>query len=47
MMYEKPEVVKLANAVDAIHSELDKTSIQSDSEDGSAFVTNTAYQADE
>jgi len=45
MKYDKPEVVKVANAVHAIQGESKETDITSDNL--SEFVTTTAYQADE
>jgi hypothetical protein len=47
MKYDKPEVVKMANAVYAIQSEVKSNPSLPDSEEGGIYETVGAYEADE
>ncbi len=47
MTYNKPEVVKFADAVDAIHGQTSKSVTPHDSVTGSQIQTPSAYEADE
>jgi hypothetical protein len=47
MKYNKPEVVEVGSAVDAIQSNLTKGPILGDAQNQGDFTTSAAYESDE
>ena len=47
MKYQKPELTKLANAIDAVQSHGSKVMFQSDGQNSPLIATTNAYEADE
>jgi hypothetical protein len=47
MKYEKPELTKLANAIDAVQSHGVKVKLVSDAPGSTLIATANAYEADE